>query len=72
LSIPDEGYSRNLHTKFDIYVFLTFRQVLEVMAAARDEDSEQLADTMYRIAKIGYSHLCLREENLSFINNYMI
>jgi len=24
---------------------------------------------LHRIAKIGYSHLCLREENLSFINN---
>ena len=24
-----------------------------------------------RIAKIGYGHLCLREENLSFINNYI-
>ena len=28
--------------------------------------------TLYRIAKIGYGHLCLREENLSFINNYTI
>jgi hypothetical protein len=23
-----------------------------------------------RIAKIGYGHLCLREENISFDNNY--
>jgi len=22
LSVPDEGYSRNMHTKFDIYVFI--------------------------------------------------
>jgi hypothetical protein len=25
-----------------------------------------------RIAKIGYGHIFLREENLSFINNYII
>ena len=25
-----------------------------------------------RVAKLGYGHLCLREENLSFDNNYMI
>jgi len=25
-----------------------------------------------RIAKMGYDHLWLREENLSFINNYII
>jgi hypothetical protein len=25
-----------------------------------------------RIAKMGLSHLCLREENLSFNNNYII
>jgi hypothetical protein len=24
-----------------------------------------------RIAKIGYGHLCLKQENLSFINNYI-
>jgi hypothetical protein len=24
---------------------------------------------LYRIAKIGYNHLCLREENLSFDKN---
>ena len=27
---------------------------------------------LHRIAKIVYGHLCLREENLSFINNYSI
>jgi hypothetical protein len=25
-----------------------------------------------RMAKIGYGHICLREDNLSFDNNYII
>jgi hypothetical protein len=48
-----------------LLVSLDFECLIEVLEAIKLKD-------LNMIDRIGYGDLCLREENLSFINNYII
>ena len=48
------------------YVILYFFTKFDIYVYITEEKG------LNRIAKIDYGHLCLREENISFKNNYII